>query len=117
MFEAVRIFMKSNVELMDGIDDPKLYEKLFECIRNVEGAHHPHRTRARKIGSHYMINLDIEVDPALTVLEAHEIAKNVEDSIKQNIENVYDVMIHVEPKGNLEQDEKFGISEEDITKK
>jgi cation diffusion facilitator family transporter len=117
MYEAVRIFMKSNVELMDGIDDPKLYEKLFESIKKVEGAHNPHRTRARKIGSHYMINLDIEVEPHLSVLEAHEIAKNVEDSIKENIEHVYDVMVHVEPKGNLEQDEKFGISEKDIPEK
>lgn len=117
MYEAVRIFMKSNVELMDGIDDPKLYEKLFESIKKVEGAHNPHRTRARKIGSHYMINLDIEVEPHLTVLEAHEIAKNVEDSIKESIEHVYDVMVHVEPKGNLEQDEKFGISEKDIPEK
>ena len=117
MYEAVRIFLKSNVELMDGIDDPKLYEKLFDSIKKVEGAHNPHRTRARKIGSHYMINLDIEVEPHLTVLEAHEIAKNVEDSIKENIEHVYDVMVHVEPKGNLEQDEKFGISEKDIPEK
>jgi len=117
MYEAVRIFLKSNVELMDGIDDPKLYEKLFESIKKVEGAYNPHRTRARKIGSHYMINLDIEVEPHLTVLEAHEIAKNVEDSIKENIEHVYDVMVHVEPKGNLEQDEKFGISEKDIPEK
>ena len=117
MYEAVRIFMKSNVELMDGIDDPKLYEKLFESIKKVEGAHNPHRTRARKIGSHYMINLDIEVEPHLSVLEAHEIAKNVEDSIKENIQHVYDVMVHVEPKGNLERDEKFGISEKDIPEK
>lgn len=117
MYEAVRIFMKSNVELMDGIDDPNLYEKLFECIKAVEGASNPHRTRARKIGSHYMINLDIEVDPGLTILEAHDIAKKVEDSIKENIDNVYDVMIHIEPKGNLEKDEKFGISEKDISKK
>ena len=117
MYEAVRIFLKSNVELMDGIDDPKLYEKLFDSIKKVEGAHNPHRTRARKIGSHYMINLDIEVEPHLTVLEAHEIAKNVEDSIKESIEHVYDVMVHVEPKGNLEKDEKFGISEKDIPEK
>lgn len=116
MYEAIRIFMKSNVELMDGIDDPKLYDKLFKCINMVEGASNPHRTRARKIGSHYMINLDIEVDPLLTILEAHDIAKNVEDSIKNNIDNVYDVMIHIEPKGNLEQNEKFGVSEKDISK-
>ncbi len=114
MYEAIRIFMKSNTELMDGIQDPILYEKLFESIRKVNGAHNPHRTRARKIGSRYMVNLDIEVDPELTVREAHDIAKAVENMIKNDVENVYDVMVHVEPTGNLESDEKFGISEKDI---
>jgi cation diffusion facilitator family transporter len=116
MYEAIKIFLKSNTELMDGIDDPFLYKKLFEAIRKVEGAHNPHRTRARKIGSSYMINLDIEVDSEMSVREAHDIAKKVEDVIKSDIENVYDVMVHVEPRGNLESDEKFGISEEDVPK-
>lgn len=115
MVEAITIFMKSNTELMDGIDDPKLYNKLFETIRKVNGAHNPHRVRARKIGSHYMINLDIEVDPNMSVIEAHEIAKAVEDNIKSSINNVYDVMVHVEPKGNLEEDEKFGLTEKYVS--
>jgi cation diffusion facilitator family transporter len=115
MYEAIIIFLKSNTELMDGIDDPEFYQKLFEIIKKVEGAHNPHRTRARKIGSHYMINLDIEVDPEMSVSEAHNIAKAVEDNIKQDIQNVYDVMIHIEPRGNLESDEKFGITEKYVS--
>jgi cation diffusion facilitator family transporter len=114
MYEAVMIFLKSNTELMDGIQDSELYDKLFEAIRKVDGAYNPHRTRARKIGSRYMVNLDIEVDPDMKVSDAHDIAKEVEDIIKSDIENVYDVMVHVEPMGNLEKDEKFGITENDV---
>ena len=114
MYEAIKIFLKSNTELMDGIDDPNLYNKLFEAVNKVEGAHNPHRTRARQIGSRYMINLDIEVDPEISVLEGHGIAKKVENIIKEDIKNVYDVMVHVEPTGNLESDEKFGITEKDV---
>jgi len=114
MYEAIKIFLKSNTELMDGIDDPNLYNKLFEAVKKVEGAHNPHRTRARKIGSRYMINLDIEVDPEMSVQEGHDIAKKVENIIKEDIKNVYDVMVHVEPTGNLESDEKFGITEKDV---
>ena len=114
MIEAFRIFMKSNIDLMDGIDDTHLYTQLFEVINNVEGAHHPHRVRARKIGNYYMVNLDIEVDPDLAVKEAHEIAKKVETSIKSNLSNIYDVMVHVEPLGNMEVDEKYGITESDL---
>lgn len=114
MYEAIMIFLKSNTELMDGIQDSDLYDQLFESIRQVDGAHNPHRTRARKIGSRYMVNLDIEVDPEMKVRDAHDIAKEVEDKIKSDIENVYDVMVHVEPMGNLESDEKFGITENDV---
>ncbi len=114
MVSAFKIFMKSNIDLMDGIDDPGLYKDLFEAVRQVEGAHNPHRVRARKIGYHYMINLDIEVNGFLSVREAHEIAQKVEKSIKSNLPNVYDVMVHVEPVGNEEVDEKFGVSETDI---
>jgi len=115
MYSAFRIFMKSNVDLMDGIDDTEVYNRLFEAVKSVEGAHNPHRVRARKIGHHYMINLDIEVHPHLSVQEAHEIAKHVEDSIKSKLKNIYDVMIHVEPLGNLEENEKYGITESEIT--
>jgi len=114
MYEGFRIFMKSNIDLMDGIDNTKVYDRLFESIHSVEGAHNPHRVRARKIGHYYMINLDIEVDPDLSVKEAHDIAKNVENSIKSNLRNIYDVMVHVEPLGNLEEDEKYGITETEI---
>ncbi len=114
MYEGFRIFMKSNIDLMDGIDNIEVYNRLFESVHSVRGAHHPHRVRARKIGHYYMINLDIEVDPDLPVKEAHEIAKLVETSIKSNLKNIYDVMVHVEPLGNLEEDEKYGITESEI---
>ena len=114
MYTGFKIFMKSNIDLMDGIDNTEVYDKLFQSVHSVEGAHNPHRVRARKIGHYYMINLDIEVDPDLPVKEAHDIAKNVENSIKSNLRNIYDVMVHVEPLGNLEEDEKYGITETEI---
>ena len=117
MYEGFRIFMKSNIDLMDGIDNTEVYDKLFESVRCVKGAHNPHRVRARKIGQYYMINLDIEVDPDLPVKEAHDIAKNVENSVKSKLKNIYDVMVHIEPLGNLEEDEKYGITETEIHKK
>ncbi len=114
MVSAFRIFIKTNIDLMDGIDDTGLYKQLFDAVHQVEGAHHPHRVRARKIGGHYMVNLDIEVAASLTVKEAHDIAKNVESSIKTNLHNIYDVMVHVEPLGNFEENEKYGITESEI---
>ena len=59
------------------------------------------------------MDLDIEVDGSLQVREAHKIAKNVEKAIKEKNKNIYDVHVHVEPSGNVE-DEKYGVSNDEV---
>lgn len=111
---AFSIFMDSNVELMDGVKDITVYDKIFEAIEKVPGASNPHRVRSRQIGNMYMISLDIEADGDMTLDEAHNIAQEVEESIKREIENVYDIVVHVEPKDIKHKKEKFGIDKDMI---
>lgn len=107
---AVDIFKDSNVVLMDGVKDPSVYKKIFEAVERVEGAENPHRVRSRQIGSLYMIDLDIEVDGNMTLKDAHHIADAVEKSIRESVENVYDIVVHVEPEGCHHLKEPFGVS-------
>jgi cation diffusion facilitator family transporter len=107
---SIGIFMDSNVELMDGVKDVSVYDKIFEAVENVPGATNPHRVRSRLIGNLYMIDLDVEADGNMTLNEAHSIADAVERSIKNSIENVYDIVVHIEPLGKHHPAEKFGIS-------
>jgi len=106
------VFMESSRELMDGTDNPDLYYKIFDAVEEV-GAVNPHRVRIRKHSNMYTVGLDIEIDGKLTIDEGHRIAKKVELNIKTRIENVYDVLVHIEPKGN-EEKEKFGLSRKNI---
>ena len=106
---SIGIFMDSNVELMDGVKDVNVYNKIFEAVEKVPGAGNPHRVRSRMIGNLYNITLDIEVDPQMTLMQAHEIADAVEKSIENSVDNVYDILVHVEPAGKCQADEKFGI--------
>ena len=114
MYVAVKIFMKTNAELLDGVQDESIYNSLFKAISSVKDAYNPHRARIRKIGSQFVVAVDIEVDPSKTVQQAHDISREVENNIKKEIPNVYDILIHVEPYGNIELDEKFGISDKDL---
>lgn len=109
---GIKIFMESNVVLMDGVQDTSIYNKIFEAIEKVPGAYSPHRVRSRQMANMYMITLDIEVDGKLSVDVAHKIAQSVENSIKSSIENVYDIVVHVEPRGEIHEEEKFGIEKE-----
>ena len=108
MKAGFEIFMETSRELMDGVDNPDIYYKIFDSVEEA-GASHPHRVRIRKHSNLYTVALDIEVDGKLNVEEGHKVAKKVENAIKENIENVYDVMVHIEPSGNIEK-EKYGLS-------
>lgn len=105
---SISIFIDSNVELMDGVKDVNVYNKIFEAVEKVPGASNPHRVRSRMIGNLYMITLDIEVNPQITITQAHEIADAVEKSIINSVDNVYDILVHVEPAGKCQTGEKFG---------
>lgn len=116
MFVAFRIFVETNVELMEGYSDPETYQQIFDAVEGVTGAEHPHRTRIRSVGSMQIVDLDIEVDGTLTVTEAHEVAQETERAIKSAVNNVYDVLVHVEPRGNVEGSERYGVSQRKLNR-
>lgn len=47
---SIGIFIDSNVELMDGVKDVNVYNKIFEAVETVPGASNPHRVRSRMMG-------------------------------------------------------------------
>jgi len=61
------------------------------AVRGVEKCY------ARKTGLTYHVDLHLEVDPDLTVRESHNIATEVRVSLKESLEWVADVLVHVEP--------------------
>ena len=111
MFVAFRIYLETNTELMEGYSDTDSYQGVFDAIAEVPGAENPHRTRIRVVGTWRIVDLDIEVDENLTVREAHDIAKATERAIRRAVPRVYDVLVHVEPIGNVERAERYGISQ------
>ena len=112
---ALGIFLEANTELMDGGSNRAYYRQVFDAVNSVYEAEKPHRVRMRRIAGLWDIDIDIEVPPKKTLVEAHWIAYKVEEAIKARIENVYDIMIHVEPAGNVEV-EVYGLSEETLKK-
>ena len=116
MFVAFKIFMETNRELMDGVDNTEIYNTIIDTVKKVKGAFNPHRIRVRKIADLCEISLDVEVDGNLTLNEAHNIAAKIENELKKKINNIYDVLVHVEPIGNSENNEVYGVSENQLSK-
>ena len=104
VWSAIRIFMDSNTELMDGVKDVSVYQKIFDAIDKVEGIRNTHRVRSRSIGNKYMITLDVEADGNLTLDQAHELTMEAERRIRESIPEVYDIVVHIEPFGTHPED-------------
>ncbi|MFA8451626.1 MAG: cation diffusion facilitator family transporter [Bacteroidales bacterium] len=110
MYSAITIFLEVNRDLMDGIDDTSLYYEVVKSSVEVKGVYNPHRIRIRRLGDKILIALDIEVKGSISVKESHEIAHRVEKNIKNKIEDVYDIIIHIEPYGLHHEKEVFGVA-------
>jgi cation diffusion facilitator family transporter len=111
---AIQIFLRTNVELMDGVKDKKIYDIIFKAIDSVQGVKNPHRVVVRNMGHKLKIGADIEVDGTLSLQKAHDLAHKVEQSIRSKIDNLFDVIIHVEPIGDKTAETKYGISRENL---
>ncbi|MFA8300907.1 MAG: cation diffusion facilitator family transporter [Hyphomicrobiales bacterium] len=114
MYTAFQIFLESNKELLDGIEDTSIYEKIYKAASSVKGVFNPHRIRVRKMGDQYLISLDIEVDSNICVKESHKLCHSVEENINHTIPAVYDIRVHAEPLGDKHPDEVYGIGACDL---
>lgn len=111
---SFEVFTRSSNELLDSMPDEYLYHVVIAAAESVKGAFNPHRIRVRKIGNQYTVSLDVEVNPELTVQEAHIISRQVEEKIREHIPEVYDIVTHLEPRGNHEADERYGLSKDKL---
>jgi cation diffusion facilitator family transporter len=114
---GLSIFLDTNTELMDGLADRSIYSLVHDTALEVPGVANPHKMRIRKLNNRYVVDIDIEVDGSLSVDEGHELAKAVQERIHRAVNNVYDVHVHVEPHGNAEARERFGLSGEHLDEK
>lgn len=87
-------------EVMEEQDSPELIEKVEEIVSSCTKAENPHHIRIRRLGSYYIVDMHIEFPKNMSVKEAHEVVSNLENNIKQEVKEISEVIIHIEPLGN-----------------
>ncbi|MDQ7793106.1 MAG: cation diffusion facilitator family transporter [bacterium] len=92
-----RLFRKFADELMDKFDHPELIRAIAEAVAAMPGAPAVHSIRARHVGHEILVDLKIGVDPALSVAAGHAIAHQAREVVMKRVEEVADVMVHVDP--------------------
>ena len=64
---------------------------------SVGGVRSIHMLRTRRIGGIASADVHVQVEPRLSVSEGHRIAVKVEDRLKEEIEEIEDVTVHIDP--------------------
>jgi cation diffusion facilitator family transporter len=97
VFLGMNVARETVLQLMDTMPDETQVSQIRAAALSVKGARAIEKCFARKTGLRYHVDLHLEVDPEMTVRESHEIAHDVKDTVKAQLEWVEDVLVHVEP--------------------
>ncbi|MDG2220440.1 MAG: cation diffusion facilitator family transporter [Rubripirellula sp.] len=100
IFNGLRIFRGTAIELMDQQAEPQIVDHVRTIGVTVDGVADVEKLRVRRSGMEYFIEIHIEVDGELTVEEGHRIAHKVKDRLLLEMPRVRDVHVHVEPHHN-----------------
>jgi cation diffusion facilitator family transporter len=94
---GIHVVRDASLQLMDTMPDESKMSEIRRVASLVPGALGVEKCFARKTGLKYHVDLHLEVDPGLTVRESHEIATRVRSQLKDQLDWVADVLVHVEP--------------------
>lgn len=72
-------------------------EKIRKIAASVNGVVNTHAVRIRESGPHWLVDLHVAVDPNMTTLQNHALATEIERRICEEIPNVSDALVHIEP--------------------
>ncbi|MDH5600402.1 MAG: cation diffusion facilitator family transporter [Gammaproteobacteria bacterium] len=84
-------------ELIDTGLEAERVKEIEENILGVDGVTTLHILRTRQIGADALVDVHIQVDPYISVSEGHYISETVRSKLIKEIEEVIDVMVHIDP--------------------
>jgi cation diffusion facilitator family transporter len=97
VFVGIRLVRHTIDQLTDTMPDDNSMNQIRAAAMSVPGSRGIEKCFARRTGFKYHVDLHLEVDPDLTVRESHDIAAQVKAQVKQRLDWVADVLVHVEP--------------------
>src|SRR6266576_5210470 len=82
--------------LLDAVD-PRLIPSILTIASEVPGVEAVTDPRARWVGHTLHVSLNIEVDPEITIAEAHAIAEEVRHRLVHEVKGLSEAIIHTDP--------------------
>ncbi|HZG57264.1 cation diffusion facilitator family transporter [Paenibacillus sp.] len=92
-----RLIMEAIHNTLDHVLHTEDAEELVQAAQHVKGVITVDELRAREHGHYVIVDAKISVNPRITVLEGHDIAKAVKHELMNKFSHVSDVFVHVNP--------------------
>ena len=84
--------------LMDAVD-PDLVDQATHAVSTVDGVHDVRELRIRWIGHSLRAEVDLSVEPTLSVEEGHDLAHHAEEHLLAAVPRLDSATVHVSPAG------------------
>lgn len=94
------LIRSSTRELIDTALDPEKVKAIRQHIYAVNGVRSVHMLRSRKSAGDAFVDVHIQVDPRLSVSEGHQIGDVVRRRLMQQMSEVIDVTVHIDPEND-----------------
>ncbi len=114
---GVSLVLQSVNELVDTALPEEQVKAILKTIKTTHGVKGIHLLRTRQMGEDAYVDTHIVVDPRITVSEGHQIGDLVRDRLKNEFDDIQDVLVHVDPEDDefLDKDDVLPQREEIIS--
>ena len=100
---SYKIIVPAIAELLDAVPKSHVPAELVEVIAQTPGVLFAHNVRVRSAGARALADAHIEVDPNISVTAGHDIAELVKQRVLDQLPEVAEITIHVEPRGDTDR--------------
>lgn len=97
MWSGAQLFRSSASELMDVQADSEFVDQIRAVALSIENVRDVETLWVRKSGLECFADIHIEVDPQMTVANAHRISHQVKGTLLEEFSKLRDVLVHIEP--------------------
>lgn len=98
---AFRIIKTGVSQVVDQAADNGTVEQIKKIINQQEGILCLDDLKTRIFGAKLYVDIEISLDPNMTLVQSHSIAEKLHDDIEKQVENVKHCMVHVNPAGHI----------------
>jgi len=95
LYTAWEVFHRASATLSDSVRIPE--EEIHACVRALDRVQGAHKIRTRGTESEVYVDLHVVVDADMTVVQAHDLANEVENVLRARFSTVSEVLVHIEP--------------------